>query len=174
MSANKHVMYFQCCRASIKEMHDWKVGRVGNIFAPVTSDSPQCDLETIAVKIWESERGKRMRMMRMKMITSTSLLVEGGKKITPRLSKWAEKTCNCHYQRCGQLILNQSAPTEYKKAPAYMIRMKSTWLRNTEQWAISNCFLNELIFHITYFKTHNQCQWIEYCLYIYFLIYFSP
>lgn len=41
---------FSLCRASVGETCDWTVGRVENIFAPVTRDLPQCDLENMRTR----------------------------------------------------------------------------------------------------------------------------
>lgn len=78
MLPNKHVMYFQCAEPALsRRCVIEKLGEL-KIFAPVASDSPQHDLETMAVKNWEGEES--VWLMEMKMITSTSTLVEKKKK----------------------------------------------------------------------------------------------
>lgn len=63
-----------------------KLDELRNVFALVTSDSLQCDLETTAVKKpGVREGGGIVRMIGREMITSTSVV--GKKKITPRSSK---------------------------------------------------------------------------------------
>lgn len=62
-----------------------KLDELRNVFALVTSDSLQCDLETTAVKKPGARGGGTVRMIGRKMITSTSVV--GKKKITPRSSK---------------------------------------------------------------------------------------
>lgn len=135
-------------------MHDWKVGGVENIFAPVTSDLLECDLETMAVKNWEG--WECVWMMGMKMITSTSMLVEGNKSLLDHQKK---KKCNHPYQYCGQLIFITSAWNEYRKtlgcgSLAYIKRMddkNEIHLAETDQGAISNT--NNVCL---YWKFHNS------------------
>lgn len=88
-----------------------KLGRVGNIFAPVTSDSRQCDLETMAVRNWEGEEEEGW-MMGMKMITTTSMPGEKKKRKKSLLDHHQKEKiiCNHHYQYCGQLVLITRVP----------------------------------------------------------------